>query len=249
MRSRLLLPALLVVGQSTACVDTGIDSVEIPLALAGTAPPSSVTTRSGWDVTLMEAELAVGPVMLCASTNAGELCDRARAEWLESSVVDLLDDEPQWAGALVGSRGMVRSLMFDFGYTSLLTQVEPVELSAARALGGSLRLVGSAERQGVHVDFDGVVAIKTSNETEQGVPLMRATVSPAHELTADSSLVLRFDAEPWIAALDFDSAAEAAECGETCVLSVQLDEQSGASRALLTEILGGARPLVQWRKN
>ena len=82
----------LVCAHLTACAETSQERVQIPLEVTGTAPAGTVLSLGDVPVTLTRADLAFGPLYLCAGTQAGELCETARLEWLDSVVVDALDE-------------------------------------------------------------------------------------------------------------------------------------------------------------
>lgn len=198
-----------------SCAETGQREVAIPLYVAG-ADASSVEASGGVSVTLDRADLAFGPLYLCAGTSAGELCDTARLEWLDSVVVDTLSRRAESRGDLGGVTGPVRSFMYDLGLSSLLTRDEPLELPAARDLGGvSLRLEGTAEAGGQSLPFVASVAIRQTDETEQGVPVVRKSQTDVfeHEVTGDEpGLLIRFDPRPWVRDIDFFAFVEDEGC-------------------------------------
>ena len=76
-------------------------------------------------VTIDRADLAFGPLYLCAGATAGDLCDTARFEWLDSAVVDTTLSDPVKVGELSGVTGTVRSWMYDLGLSSQLTREAP----------------------------------------------------------------------------------------------------------------------------
>ncbi|MCA9692435.1 MAG: hypothetical protein KC636_22745 [Myxococcales bacterium] len=192
-----------------ACVDTGGGAVAVPLYVAGTAQAGPIDGKDGVTIELARAELAFGPLYLCAGAQAGELCETARLEWLESAVVDALDDAPREVGALTGVTGWVRSWMFDLGVTSLLTRDEPLALAAADALdGASVALEGVAHVGDVALPFRAAALIQQEEQTERGVPVLRKSASEEfeHEVTvAEAGLLVRFDPAPWVAQIDFAS--------------------------------------------
>ncbi len=225
-----------------ACSETASIPIALPLEVAGTRVDAPFEGRDGWQVTLARADLAFGPLYLCSGTQAGALCDTARAEWLGSAVVDALDDTPRRAGALEGTSGMVRSWMYDHGITSLYTQPAPVALDAAEALGGhSLIVEGSASRDGTRVPFVARITIQQEAETELGVPVVRKSASDAfgHDLSGDEPFLrVRFDPRPWLAGVDF---AEVGEAGEAT-----LPPDSRAHRAIFNAVVAGERPTFSW---
>lgn len=190
----------------SACGETGQDLFEADLFLAGTAT-SSVTAGSGVQVELSRADLAFGPLYLCAGTTAGELCENARAEWLDAAVVSLISATPQSVGSLHGVTGPIRSYMYDLGITSQLTEVDAVVLPAATSLGdASLQVRGVAIVEGLRLPFSASVIAAQTSDTEQGVPVVRKAASAAFSAELDGDirqLTLRFDPTDLFESLDF----------------------------------------------
>ncbi len=209
-RRSLALVSLVTLAPLVAC-DTGQEPTSAALRVAGAElPDAPFEGKGGAMITLNAAELAFGPLYLCAGAQAGELCETARLEWLDSAVIDALDPEPVEVGALTGVTGVVRSWMFDLGLASTLTQQEPLILDAAEALGdSSVRLAGQAQLGERAIPFIANVAIRQEEETEQGVSVIRKSASEAfeHELRADveSALLIRFDPRPWVLQIDFSA--------------------------------------------
>ena len=54
------------VALTTSCIDTGQERVTMPLRLAGTPPTAPSAALNGWSVELARADLAFGPLYLCA---------------------------------------------------------------------------------------------------------------------------------------------------------------------------------------
>lgn len=200
----------------SGCADTGQTRASIALLLAGTSVEEPISIANGWSVELTRAELAFGPLYLCAGYQAGSLCETARMEWVESDVVDALDPEPHDAGVMNGVTGPVRSWMHDLGITSLLTQQTPKALSAAQALGGnSLRLEGIASKGPHSIPFRFEIPVQQEEATEIGVSVVRKSGSDAfqHDITGEeASLTVRFDPRPWLRDVDFNALVEDAEC-------------------------------------
>lgn len=200
----------------TGCGDPGQERAQIALFVTGTSTAQSIGTAGGVLVTVDRAELAFGPLYLCAGTQAGELCDTARLEWLGSTVIDLASDETLFAGELTGVTGPVRSWMYDLGISLQLTETEPHVLEAAAALGGaSFRIAGTAQRGLRSVPFSAAIAIQQEDETELGVPVVRKSSSDvfSHQVTtSEAGLLVRFDLEQWLSGLDFSGYLAAEPC-------------------------------------
>jgi hypothetical protein len=201
------------------CADTGQERVTVPLFVAGTEIEQPIAATGNVQVVLERADLAFGPLVLCAGATAGDLCETARLEWLDTIVVDAISEQPVRAGDLSGVSGAVRSYMFDLGISSQLTRLEPYVLDAAAALdGASVVVAGTARIEAVAITFRAAVPIRQTDETELGVPVIRkSTHEPfSHVVGPDEpGLVVRFDPAPWIRSVDFRPYLELAP-GTAC---------------------------------
>lgn len=233
---------------ATGCVDTGQERVAIPLQLAGSASAGPFAAAAGFSVELEQAELAFGPLYLCAGALAGDNCETARLEWLESAVIDARSDTLVDAGWLTGASGPVRSGMYDLGIASLSTLPEPLLLPAAESLGGrSVRLAGVAVRDTERVPFELALAIQQGDDAEIGVSVVRVSGVPGleHDVRGDeAALIVRFDPAPWLSDMDFSSALAAGPVPDGEV--VRFDAESQPARALRAALLSGPRPTFEW---
>jgi hypothetical protein len=220
---------------ATACVDVGPAQIEVPLHVAGTAIEVPIVGKGGAQIELDRAELAFGPLYLCAGTQAGELCETARLEWLDAVAFDVTDPAAVAAGPLRGLEGTVRSWMFDLGVVSLLTKEDPLILPAAEQLGdASLRLEGRATVADVEIPFSVTLVLQPEEGTELGVPVIRKSSNEAfeHEVDGDEpGLLIRFDAAPWVTEIDFAGLLEDGSCapaGPEVVCAGQLEQRCDA---------------------
>jgi hypothetical protein len=245
MKTHALLLALLAFG----CGDTGQDRVTVPLHVAGTELSQPIDATGGVTITLDRADLAFGPLYLCAGANAGDLCDTARLEWLGSIVVHAVDAEPVRAGELQGVTGVVRSWMYDLGLSSQLTQREgPFVLDAARELGdASLVVSGQADVGGAGVAFSASVRVEQTDDTELGIPVVRKSTSETfrHEVTgSEAGLTVRFDPTGWLKDIDFRTyCVHDGDCPEELVI----EPDSEAFRGLKNAVVSSSRPSFEWR--
>lgn len=209
-----ILPLLVIV--APGCIADAQDLIELPLAVAGTPIDTPIVARGDVEITLTDARLAFGPLYLCAGTSAGELCETARVEWTESAVVDVLDPEAEDVGMLTGVSGDVRSFMYDLGFTSLLTEEDPLPLDAATALGNaSVRLAGTATVGTVELPFEASIRIAQEEQTERGIPVIRSGAADRIDHVvgpADTGLRVTFDARSWLVDADFTTLLEDREC-------------------------------------
>jgi hypothetical protein len=189
------------------CADTGQEQVQVPLFVAGSDVSEPLIAAGNVLVTIERADLAFGPLYLCAGATAGDLCDTARLEWLGTTIVDTTNANPKRAGELRGVTGAVRSWMYDLAISSQLTRSQPFVLDAARDLGNaSFVLAGRANVDGVEIPFSASVPVQQTDATEFGVPVVRKSTSDAffRDVTPrEPGLVLRFDPGPWLRGIDF----------------------------------------------
>lgn len=227
----------------TGCIETGAQPVELPLFLAGTQADTAFDGRDGFSVRLSSAQIAFGPLTLCAGATAASLCETAHAEWQGSAVVDALDPTPKRAGKLLGIGGPVRSWMYDLGFVSLLTQEEPIRTKAALQLGHSVYLEGTATDGSTNVHFVAELDVSQEVETERGVPVVSKTISERFEqdlAEPDLDLLVRFDPRSWFAQVDFAAATSELDCSERCELEFEDGDQG--YRALHLAIVAGEHP-------
>jgi hypothetical protein len=198
------------------CSETGQQRISVPLYVAGSDVTAGVETAGGVQVVVERAEIAFGPLYLCAGASAGDLCETARVEWLDSIVVDLTQPQPAPCGELAGTTGTVRSWMYDMGIGSQLTRTTPFVLSAAEALGdASFVMEGRALVDEVDLPFSVSIPIQQTDDTELGVPVVRKSSSDVffRELVeGESGLTVRFDLAAWLRAVDFRTYVDRSQC-------------------------------------
>ncbi len=246
-----LVPFTLAAMVAYACVDAPQDEVSLELVASG-MEVDELGLGDGLSLSLSRADLAFGPLYLCPGTQAGELCDTARLEWTQSAVVDVLDSEPQSLGRLLGVTGPIRSYMFDYGISSLLTQERPQILDAAEQLdGASLVLSGEAILDGTAVPFSVGVVVEQSEDTESGVPVVRKSTTERFdfEVTVDSRrFTVAFRPESWFSSVSrehFDDAINPDDCeigvDESCE-EIEFDPDSSLARVIGQALSAGRRP-------
>lgn len=227
------------------CGDDDVGVREIELRVAGSRV-SAIDGRDEWTVELESARLAFGPLTLCPGRNAGEFCDTARGEWADAVVVNALEPRAKRAGYVVGTAGPVLSFMYDYGIVSLLTRNTPYVTDAARELdGNSVELRGCATKLGQEICFALSAPVAQTNQTEQGVPVVRVGgLRGLTDLAKLSRLTATFDPATWVSNIDFDAMAQEFECQERC--DVEVTSGSQAVRAVQTALAGSARPKLTW---
>lgn len=191
-----------------SCADAGGANVSIPVFARGAEPTPFVAGT--WTVTLAQAEVVFGPLWLCAAEGDQASCETARMVNLNAFTVNLLESEAQPVGALQGVEGSVGTYWFDYGVVSLLTQDEPLILPPAEALGGSVRLIGTAQKGGLVVAFDILLTVsQTAGNVERGVPVVRrASDDIAHIVDSSTQeLGVEFDPSLIFVSVNFDDLA------------------------------------------
>ena len=182
-----------------ACGSSGGEPFDYPLAAVGAgAGPFPV---GAWQVTLTRAEVALGPIYLCATAAASpDLCDVALAEFTEVAVVDALVPAEE-IGELHARPGEPRSAMLDYGISWFTTQSRPEALTT---LGHSARLTGTAVRDGAALSFDALVDVVPPL---RGSPALVGVQAHSESHDEGSRLELRLDPRAWLTGVDFDALA------------------------------------------
>lgn len=248
-RSALALPFACALA---GCGDVGQSQAEVPLYVSGTELARPVAAVGDVTLAIDRAELAFGPLYLCAGAQAGELCDTARLEWLGSVRIDLKQPEPRRAGTLSGTTGSVRSWMYDLGISSQLTDNDPVLLDAAQELGGaSLVVEGRASQGGLDVPFVVGVIVQQGADVERGVPVVRKATGDVfnHGVTgAEAGLWVRFDASAWLSKLDLRSELAQSACATEgdCSEPLRFAADGLTYRGLHNAVVSGRRPELDW---
>ena len=208
------------------------------------------------------AELAFGPLYLCSGLQAGHLCETARLEFVESKIIDLLDDQEVTLGQLTGMSGLVQSWMFDLGIVSTRTHSKPVVLESARDLGGhSFVLEGTLTFQGRSIPLTIATALSQSDTTEQGVSLIRKSQSESFRYTITKeqilgkdqrSMLMRFQFKDWLEILNFNRDLTAEKLDSLCPTSNEceewvVEEESTLMRQVKTTLLTQMRPRFEYK--
>lgn len=205
MNARLALCGVIALG--LGCAEAGQSRTRVPLFVAGSDVSTPILALGDVPLSITRADLAFGPLYLCAGASAGDLCDTARLEWLDTALIDTLKASPERVGELMGVTGPVRSFMYDLGISSQLTRDHPFVLEAARQLDDASFVVqGTAAVSGIELPFTAAVPIQQSDDTELGVPVIRKSTSEMfyRDVTRDEAgVVVRFTPDVWLRGLDF----------------------------------------------
>ncbi len=194
-RQPLALAALL----AAACGTTGAEPFAYPIAVTGAGASFPI---GDWQVTLERAELALGPIYLCATAaDSPDLCAVAQGEFTDVAVVDLLAAAPQAIGEVDSLAGDVRSAMLDYGISWFTTQTAA---TAGSELGHSAHLTGTAIRGDITLSFDALVDVVPPLRGSPALVGVRARVDAPDET---SRLLLRINPGAWLLGVDFDALA------------------------------------------
>lgn len=217
------------------CAETGGERFDVPLSARGTERTSFEKGAAVFRLT--RADVAVGPLYFCASESAElELCEAAIAEFLEARVLNGLDPGVRELGELAGTSGEIRSALYDYGVTWLLTQQAPrpdpgVEHSAI--LEGTLTQAGRELRFTARVD---VLPRTRGSNAVHGQPTRE-------QLGENDRLTLAIDPYAWLAAIDVDAlfALDPELTGQ-----VEIERGSQAYEAILQGMQNRAPVRFEW---
>lgn len=184
-----------------ACGAAGEPAFQAPLRARGGA---SGATAGAWTVTLTRADVAFGPLYLCATAAASsDLCPSAVAEFPAVAVVDGIDPGAQELGELDALPAQVRSAMFDYGVTWLKTHSQPRAQEGAPG-GRSARFAGTAVLGDMSVEFTADVDVPPALRGSRAIEGLR--LGPA-DLDPRGALDVTVDAAAWWTGVDFDALA------------------------------------------
>jgi hypothetical protein len=186
-----------------ACGDTGREHFIIPAQFQGT--PARAVTIEGATLELTRAEVAFGPLYLCATESAeSELCETALAELLSVRTFDALSPALRELGELDATTGSVRSGFFDYGISWLLTRQEPAaHPSAAAGHSARLRLrvtAGDGSTLSVSADVD-LEPLSPGDAAVNGLQTRR-------DLRGDDRLVVTVDPSAWLERIRYERLLE-----------------------------------------
>ena len=232
-----LVSCVALVALASCVADAGGAWVEVPVAVAGT-DMDAFEVRDGWTVELDRAEVAIGPLYLCASSSSGDLCETARGEMLDTVVVDALDPTPRDVARLLSEAGSVRSVMHDYGITWQLTETAPGATTDAMS-GHSVILEGTARKGELEIRFETAVDVTPNRE---GVLVVRRTIDE-HRVAEGDRLVLEVDPRDWLRDVRFDDWVEKS-FGE----SVRFEPNDQAWRAVVVGMTATRRPVLRWER-
>jgi len=234
--------ALVVSFALSGCGDTGRERVTLDAFARGTKARN--IEIEGATLRLTEAEVAFGPLYLCATESAEvDLCETALAELLSTRTCDALSPQSQALGPLSGTTGSVRSGFFDYGISWTLTRKD-AQPSEDAADGHSARLAGTITLDdGPTLRFRADIDAAPLSAGDAAVNGLKAR----HELTPRSkSMTVQFDPSAWLKRIKLDR-----------VLEIEVDEQgevrfepgSQPYEAILQAMTANEPPALLWNEN
>jgi hypothetical protein len=229
-----ILVVLLMIG----CGDTGQEHVELPLRAKGTAAREVALDDAR--ITLTRAQVSFGPAYFCASeAGRAELCEVALAEFTQSAPIDALDPSPQELGTLQATTGEVRSGLFDYGLSWLLTQ-NGARANPGAVEGHSALLDGTLTRGAQSLRFSVAIDVKPRM---QGDLAVNGQVT-RHTLREGSALTVEVDPNAWVSQLDVDALFALDGDGDG---AVGIGASDAAYESILQGMVSRAPPRLQWQ--
>lgn len=183
-----------------SCGDTGQEHVELALSATGTA--ARPITLGDAQLTLTRADVSFGPMYLCASESGrAELCEVAVAEFLGTVAVRALDPAVQPLGQLEATTGSVRSGLYDYGVSWLLTANMP-RANAGSVEQHSALIEGTLTRGAQSVRFSATLDIQPRQAGDLAV---NGQVTRFSITSANNTLTMAADPNAWVSQLDPDA--------------------------------------------
>ncbi|HEX5656268.1 MAG TPA: hypothetical protein VFX59_03695 [Polyangiales bacterium] len=220
------------------CADTGQEHVDLPLTATGTA--AHAVALGDATLTLTRADVAYGPTYLCASESGrAELCEVAVAEFLGTVPIRALEPAVQPLGVLNATTGNVRSGLFDYGISWLLTQNE-ARANPGAIEGHSAILEGTVTRGAESVRFSATIDAKPSMSGDSAVNGQ----STRFTIGAKSALNIAADPHLWVNNLDADALFALDTDGDGAVV---IPADSVPHESILQGMVSRAPLSFQWR--
>jgi len=234
--------AIVVCFAVAGCGDTGRERLTVEAFARGKKARN--IDIDGATLRLTEAEVAFGPLYLCATESADvDLCETALAELLSTRTCDALSPQAQALGSLSATTGSVRSGLFDYGISWTLTR-EGAQPSEDSADGHSARLAGTITLDdGPTLRFRADIDAEPLSAGDAAVNGLKAR----HELTRRSkSMTVQFDPSAWLQRIKLDRVLEIDpdEGGE-----LRFEPGSQPYEAILQAMTANEPPVLLWNEN
>lgn len=220
-----------------ACGETGQERLRIPVFAQG-------AERDFIDVgearfTLQRADVGFGPLYLCATQGAdAHLCEAALGELLDTVSIDGLSSAASPVGNLEATTGSVRSALYDYGISWLLTE-QKARPSAGAPDGHSLVLEGdvSVGEQTLHFLANVDITPLTAGDAALNA------LATSRELRAGDRLTLRVDPYRWLSRVQVDKLLALDDDGDG---QVTLPRDSQAYSAIVLGMTNAAPVALSW---
>jgi hypothetical protein len=224
-----------------ACYDQGsLRRVGFSAIVQGAAAPVTVTTPSGWEVTFTAAQVSIGPFYFRdaepnQTPSGGTIPGLVVDEVLAKVTVDALDTNPTSIPG--GGRGTTERAR-----TAEMRLVD-VPFEGGTGIG---RIAGTARKDAVELQFDGVVRVTASKESApfnwfSDHQILNVEV----DFNADEAGTLAIEVDPthWLDFLDFDSLPDRGDGVRTFTDAQQTSLRAGVtSRAAFRFSWKGQNP-------
>jgi hypothetical protein len=222
-----------------ACGDTGQARVRIAAEARGSARESITVGETRFRLT--RAEVGFGPVYFCATEGAEvELCQVAIAELLETVTLDGLARDSLPFGELAATTGSVRSALFDYGISWLLTRSTP-RVNPGAPEGHSAILEGEAENESGVLRFSAQIDIEPLSRGDAAVNARRTSA----EISASPTqrLIVSLDPYRWLERIDVEKLFALDPDGDGMV---SLEPEHQAYQAIVQGMTSRAPLAFEW---
>jgi len=239
--ARVSAASLLLVGLGS-CGDTGRAHLTLDAFAQGRAPRD--VEIEGATIRLTQAEVAFGPLYLCATESAEvDLCETALAELLSTQTCDALSPKAQPLGELEATSGSVRSGFFDYGITWSLTR-EGAYANKGSANGHSAQLRGEiALDTGATLTFRADIDITPLSAGDAAVNGLSTRIRLGK---SSKSMTVRFDPSAWLARIKLERVLELAPDGDG---EIRFEPGSQPYEAIVQAMTANAPPELVWNQD
>ncbi len=181
---------------------TGEALVEYPLYGQGTTTAQTFASTDGWEITLTEAKLILGPLLLCShvptfsksGSDSLTECGKVMGDFATATLFNALSDQEQLLGTLSGISGQINSIFYDHGYLWLPTQGEAQLVNDALD-GNSVLISGTATLDASSFDFTFSLPLKP---IKKGLQTVMGVGVDYEAGTHTQKMVIRADPAYWL---------------------------------------------------
>ncbi len=230
--------AILLFGLASCTGSTGQRRVEIPVFARGSTERALQVGAATF--TLTRAEIGFGPVYFCATEGAEvDLCEVDLAELLATITLDGLNPSALPIGVLQATTGSVRSALFDYGISWLLTKPSASPNPGAPERHSAV-LAGRVDAASRSLTFLAEIDAESRGPGDAAVNA-RPT---SHEITGrGDQLTLAVDPYRWLANIDVEQLFALDADGDG---SVAITEEAQAYQAIVQGMTNVAPVEFEW---